>query len=629
MNYPVRLLILSFFLCGTVLPHATRAAALKNVIVMISDGCGDNQIRATDLYWGTSQAYESFPVRVHMCNYSWTTLQGDPTGYDAAQAWTDFNYMLLRPTDSASAATAMSTGVKNRDNELDVDPIDRHRLFTVTERAKQLGKSTGVITTVPWSHATPAGFCAHNVSRNNYAQIAVEMLDSCNLDVIMGAGHPDYDDNHHLTSVHNYNYVGGQDKWNQLVNGTTPLGWTLIQTRAEFQALQTGPTPARVCGTFQCATTSQEVRTPAEAANSPVAPYTVPFNDVPSLAEMSRGAINVLDENPNGFFLMIEGGAIDWTGHANQQGRLIEEETDFNQAVDAVIAWVEANSNWNETLLIVTGDHECGYLWGPGSGAPATFNAPVDHGPGNLPGLWYYSGNHSNQVIPFFAKGEGSQWFSQYATHTDPVRGSYVDNTDVAHVVFGYYDHILAVELQSFEAAVSSNDVALTWTTATETQNDQFEIIRDGRSVANVPSQGNTTSGHCYTWTDRDVQQGNGYTYSLVAVDVNGRRKDLGNRTVSVHGPGSAAVSNYALYQNFPNPFNPATQIGFDLPQSGSVKLNVYDPTGRHVTTLVNGTMSAGHHMVAFDARSLPSGIYLYKLAAAEYTATRKMLFVK
>lgn len=612
-----------------VVPSAVQAEPMKNVIVMISDGCGDNQIQATDMYWGSNQDYENFPVRLHMCNYSWTTLQGDPVGYNTSLAWTDFNYMLLRPTDSASAATAMSTGVKNRDNEINVDPIDRHRLFTVTERAKQLGKSAGVITTVEWSHATPAGFAAHNVNRNNYSQIAIEMLDSCNLDVIMGAGHPLYDDNNTLRSTPNYSFVGGQTKWNQLVNGTTTLGWTLIQDRSEFQSIMSGPTPDRLCGTFKCATTSQQARTPLEGYNTPVAPYTIPMNNVPTLAEMSRGALNVLDNNPSGFFLMIEGGAIDWACHANQHGRLIEEETDFNNAVSAVIDWVEANSNWNETMLIVTGDHETGYLWGINSGVPSTFNSLISNGVGQLPSMWYYGTNHSNQLIPFFAKGEGSQYFSQFSTRNDPVRGAYIDNTDVARVVFGYYDHILAVELSSFEAISSDDRVNLNWATASETDNEKFEIFRDGSLVAAIASQGNSSNSQYYSWTDYQVLQGKTYAFSLSAVDVNGQRKELGSRTVTVNGINSAEVSRFALYQVYPNPFNPTAQIAFDLPMSCDVTLEVYNPIGQKVSTLLNGNQSSGRYTVTFDASNMTSGLYFCKLSAQGFESIQKMVLMK
>lgn len=92
------------------------------------------------------------------------------------------------------------------------------------------------------------------------------------------------------------------------------------------------------------------------------------FNpDVPDLATMSVAALNILNQNSKGFFIMIEGGGVDWMGHANYMPRFIEEQMDFNAAVAAVIDWVETYSNWEDTLLIVTSDHETGGIWGEGT----------------------------------------------------------------------------------------------------------------------------------------------------------------------------------------------------------------------------------------------------------------------
>ena len=118
-------------------------------------------------------------------------------------------------------------------------------------------------------------------------------------------------------------------------------------------------------GTAQVATTLQAARQGAQAgepgADSPRNP------GVPDLVTLVRGALNVLDEDPDGLFLAIEGGAIDWANHQNNASRMIEEQLDFIAAMEAVIAWVEANSHWGESLLILTADHETGLLWGPRS----------------------------------------------------------------------------------------------------------------------------------------------------------------------------------------------------------------------------------------------------------------------
>jgi len=149
---------------------------------------------------------------------------------------------------------------------------------------------------------------------------------------------------------------------------------------------------------------------------------------------MAMAAFNVLDNDPDGFCVMIEGGAVDWAAHSNLSGRVIEEEIDFSCAVEAVIKWVETHSNWSETLLIVTGDHETGYLTGPGS--DPEWKPLVNNGQGKMPGMEWHSGSHTNSLIPLFARGAGADQFSQLIVQRDPVRGPYVDNTSVAKVVF-------------------------------------------------------------------------------------------------------------------------------------------------------------------------------------------------
>lgn len=223
---------------------------------------------------------------------------------------------------------------------------------------------------------------------------------------------------------------------------------------------------SRVVGIARTASTLQARREGLGAAASLSG---MAFNDdVPNLATMSVGALNVLAKDEDGFFVMIEGGAVDWMGHANNMPRFIEEQVDFNLAVDAVIDWVEANSSWDETLLIITADHETGGIWGEGTwtnstGGPvaasmdrdaveaARFNpaedifnrflAVQDRGAGNMPGYQFASGNHTNELVPLWAIGKGADHFAKF-TRTD-VRagqlwgeaygwdGRYVDNTSV------------------------------------------------------------------------------------------------------------------------------------------------------------------------------------------------------
>jgi len=199
-----------------------------------------------------------------------------------------------------------------------------------------------------------------------------------------------------------------------------------VQTRSDFQALMSGETPARVCGIPQVAKTLQQLR----GGNADAAPYAVPMNNnVPTLPEMALGALNVLDEDPDGFFLMIEGGAIDWASHSNQSGRMIEEQLDFTHAVEAVVSWVEEHSNWQETLLVVTADHETGYLWGPGSNP--NWRPLVNNGAGVVPGMTWYTTIHTNSLVPVYAQGAAGQSLAGLANQIDPVRGAYLDNAEL------------------------------------------------------------------------------------------------------------------------------------------------------------------------------------------------------
>ncbi len=131
--------------------------APKNIIVLISDGCGFNHVDAASIYqYGRTgvQIYEHFPVQLAMSTYMYSS------SYDPARAWTDFEYVKNNPTDSAAAATAMSTGVKTYDGAIGVDS-EGISLKHIMQQAEERGMATGVVTSVEWSHATPAGFVAH------------------------------------------------------------------------------------------------------------------------------------------------------------------------------------------------------------------------------------------------------------------------------------------------------------------------------------------------------------------------------------------------------------------------------------------------------------------------------------
>ncbi len=421
---------------------ATAFAAPQNIIILIADGWGYNHIAVTDYYeFGETgrQAYESFPVALAMSTYP------AKSGYDSERAWDSFDYVQSGYTGSAAAATALSAGEKTYNGRLGVD-TKKKPLKHMMQVAEDHGRATGVVSSVRLSHATPAGFIAHNVSRNNYVDIAREMLYESRADLIMGTGHPYYDDDAQPRpedSPNSFKYVGGEDTWAELTSPDRLLGadadgdgvrdpWIYIESLTDFRALTTGSAPKRLCAIPRVYNTLQHNR-----SGSSTHPYSVPLNEgVPTLAEMTRGALNVLDADEDGFVLMVEGGAVDWAGHGNNAPRLVEEMIDFNDAVEAVCQWVEENSSWDETLVIVTGDHECGYLWGPDCDKDAPVWNPIPPSPaGQLPAVSWHSGTHTNSLIPMFAKGFLAEDLQARAQKTDPRRGPYLDNTDLPKTI--------------------------------------------------------------------------------------------------------------------------------------------------------------------------------------------------
>lgn len=418
------------------------AAAPRNVILMISDGCGYNTLAAANLYQtgkAKAQPYENFPVAMPMSTWSATGML-----YDAGAARQDATWVTLKPTDSAASGTALATGTKTYDAAVGVDTA-RVPLLNLTQRAQLSGKSAGVVTTVPISHATPAAFVAHNETRKDYMGIAQDMLRNSSVEVIIGAGHPLYGHDGQLADSADYQYVGGQELWAKLVAGEAANRegkWSFVERKGTFDSLAGGllPLPERLVGVVQARETLQEKRgnggTPATDTVGQV-----PFvNTVPNLSTLSQVALRALGRDTAGFFLMIEGGAVDWAAHANSMARAIEEETEFNVAVKNVIEWIEKNGGWKENLLVVTADHETGYLTGPGGVVADSATNMVDYplqgrGRGKMPGYKWNSFNHTNQLVPLFAKGAGSEKIKVAVAGKDPLRGKYTDNALLGQIL--------------------------------------------------------------------------------------------------------------------------------------------------------------------------------------------------
>ena len=437
----------------------------KNIIYFIGDGMGFNQVKATNYFESgqtTGQVYEQQDwTQLALATYpSILSFNENDTvytsGYSPQEASQNADYVRRGATDSGAAGTALSTGKKTYAGSIGLG-VNGDTLIHISQAAKALGKSTGILSSVQLSHATPASFVAHNNRRNNYLEIAQYMLFHSQTDVIMTAGNPDYNNDGEPEEL-NARFVGGREIWEMLKandgriefptqeqnfrvqdsNGDgSPTPWTLIQEREEFQNFATGNTPARVLGVAKAHATLNQGRSHTNDDNADnTLPFDTPLNqNVPTLQEMTKAAINVLNQNPEGFFMMVEGGAIDWAGHSNQSDRMIEELMDFNNAIHAAVEWVENHSSWDETLIIVTSDHETGYLTGPGDPDPL-YSPVTNNGKGNLPGMQWNSGGHTNTLVPFYAKGPGTDIFNLMAGETDPIYGSFIQNSDVPQAIF-------------------------------------------------------------------------------------------------------------------------------------------------------------------------------------------------
>ena len=448
--------------------NAQKKHKRRNVILMISDGIGFNGWLASDYFQhgeAGTQRYQrrlasGQPVAVYGMSHwglTFVNKEGKPVAhdgsamppgavgaipqlYDPATRWDSFegafrwdfdpvNIAYTSYTDSAQSITAMVTGEKTTNGRLNMSWNAAQRLTTIAESADAAGYSTGAISSVQVSHATPAGVWSHSPTRHAYRAIFDEMAAS-GLDVIMGAGHPWFDDDGKRRSEPDFKYIG-QRAWEQATSKRGLNDFALIQSKEDFAAMASTSTPPRkLLGVAQVASTLQASRSQTSAqANTPSGD---PFiQNVPTLADMTGAALNVLGKNERGFFAMIEGGAVDWMNHANHLPRMIEEQIDFDLAVLAAMDWIEQHSSWEETTLIVTSDHDCGSLWAadtfkvakegetrfnPDRGDKAVgFTAIQNAGKGVVPAHQYASGYHTNDLVPLWVIGPGASSLQRFA----------------------------------------------------------------------------------------------------------------------------------------------------------------------------------------------------------------------
>jgi len=192
------------------------------------------------------------------------------------------------------------------------------------------------------------------------------------------------------------------------------------------------------------------------------------------------------------------------------------------------------------------------------------------------------------------------------------------------------------VELTSFSATTIGSKVKLIWNTATEINNYGFEVERYALSaerqawekIGFVNGNGNSNSPKDYSFVDdfagKPAYRTGRYSYRLKQIDNDGQFEYSKTIEVDMNG-----VKKYELTQNYPNPFNPTTTISYMLPQTGMVRLTLYNILGQEIRTLVNEVKEAGTHTFNFDASELNSGMYIYRIESGSFTQTKKMTFVK
>ncbi len=187
----------------------------------------------------------------------------------------------------------------------------------------------------------------------------------------------------------------------------------------------------------------------------------------------------------------------------------------------------------------------------------------------------------------------------------------------------------LPVELASFSAILKDKEVLLNWSTATEVNNYGFDVerMRDGedwKALGFVEGNGNSNSPKEYSFVDNNVSNAGTYYYRLKQIDNDGAYEYSKSISVDLDSP-----AEFDLEQNYPNPFNPSTTIRFNLPDNEFVSLKIFNTLGEEVQTLFEGNLNAGTHTYNFNAKGLPSGLYIYRLSTNAYSKTKKMLFMK
>lgn len=292
--------------------EAYNGAPAKYVILLIGDGMGISQRTLAAEYDGKRLVMDTFPV------HGITTT-------------TAANRFI---TDSAAAGTALSTGAKMNVGLIGLTPGEK-RLKTIAEMAAEKGMRVGIVSSVSLDHATPAAFYAHVPSRYLYYDIAVQLAAS-GMDFFAGGGLKDPTNKKRRS----------RDFKGDAREIISRAGYKIVNNKADFMKLKPGD--------------GKIVAINARLAYGRALPYAIDMTeDDLTLPELTAKAIEMLD-NEKGFFLMVEGGKIDWACHVHDGLSVIVDTLQFDQAVNVAVEFAKKHAG--ETLVVVTADHECGGL---------------------------------------------------------------------------------------------------------------------------------------------------------------------------------------------------------------------------------------------------------------------------
>jgi alkaline phosphatase len=463
-------MLLIFYSTGVHAEGGRRQA--KHIVLLIGDGMNIEHEIATSRYlYGNDfdLSFHKLPYEANVATWDvstykyWSGGSYDPSaiepklGYDPAKGGRKpyplgpeltgaEAYLKAKATDSASAATAWATGYKTDDGNLAWLPGDPDggALKTIAELLRERkGYAVGVVSTVPFTHATPAAHVSHNKSRNNYHDIGQEILTVVKPEVVIGGGYPAGSS---CTSPASSSYISEAsyaavcaDASYKTVTRQSGVDGGVALLQAAQQAATEGN---KLFGLFGGSGGNFESLEPKDLPGTPlVTQYT---RENPTFAEATLAALKVLSQDPEGFFLMAEQGDIDWANHANDFQRMVGTTKDLHDGVQAVVDFVnqpDDDIDWENTLLVVTSDHSNSYMRNkevmppgdlPTQDGTCSYGGPACTYPDGE--VTYTSTGHTNELVRMYAMGAGTMKFQKYEGRW--YRGTRIlDNTQLFHMM--------------------------------------------------------------------------------------------------------------------------------------------------------------------------------------------------